>query len=204
MNTAHATLTRLTLACFACVAAGAATTTLALPAEASVQARAGLPQGLNLGLGMTGAGLNVTAGPVTLGGSVTSASVYYGSVGTTLTPAAHLVYTVRDHSGIAFGLFGAYTGVQTYGAPAPDGSAGVPVVIPVGEAGLALSYRYDFPFFFGRSLPIIFSPNVTFMADDKGMVKFGPHTGLELSAQFTPEAELTLGGGTIIGVRFRL
>ncbi|HEY9899802.1 MAG TPA: hypothetical protein V6D00_11520 [Pantanalinema sp.] len=181
-----------------------ATGVLALPAQASVQARAGLEQGLNLGLGMTGAGLNVSAGPVTLGGSVTSASVYYGSVGTALTPSAHLVYTVRDTGAIAFGLVGAYTAVQTYGPPKLDGTASEPLVIPVGEAGLALSYRYDFPHFFGRALPITFSPTVTFMADDKGMVKFGPHTSLEVSARFTPEAELTLGGGTIIGVRFRL
>ncbi|MNY04262.1 hypothetical protein D3C86_1369280 [compost metagenome] len=110
---------------------------------------------------------------------------------------------MRDSGAIAFGLLGAYTGVQTYASgllgPSPE-----PVVVPVGEAGLALSYRYDFPNFFGRSLPIIFSPTVTFMTDDKGMVKFGPHTSLEVAARFTPEAELTLGGGTIVGVRFRL
>ncbi|MNL24968.1 hypothetical protein D3C87_1464240 [compost metagenome] len=168
-----------------------------------MQARAGLEQGIHLGLGMTGAGLNLSAGPLTIGGSVTSASVYYGSVGTALTPAAHLVYTVRDTGAIAFGLMGAYTVVQTYGPGQPD-RAPDPVVIPVGEAGLALSYRYDFPHFFGRPLPITFSPTVTFMAGDKGLVKFGPHTSLEVAARFTPEAELTLGGGTIIGVRFRL
>ncbi|MBO9542210.1 hypothetical protein J7643_16600 [bacterium] len=199
MKAAHATLARFALAM---LAAGAAST-FAMPAEASVQARAGLDQGLNLGLGMTGASLNLTAGPITVGGAVTSASVYYGSVGTSLTPAAHLVYTVRDTGTIAFGLLGAYTGVQTY-ASTPVGVAPEPVVIPVGEAGLALSYRYDFPNFFGRSLPITFSPTVTFMTDDKGMVKFGPHTSLEVAARFTPEAELTVGGGTIVGVRFRL
>lgn len=183
---------------------------LAQPAVAAAEARSGLPTGLHLGVGLTGASADLALGPVSVGGAVTSSYMGMGPFGTTLNPSARVVWTVRGGDGLSVGLVGAGTSMLGY-PPVPantkDGvvySPPQPVRTLIGDAGVAVSYRYDFPNFFGRPLPITFSPTVTFMLDENGNVKFGPQTNLEVAVRFTPEAELTVGGGTAVGLRFKL
>lgn len=175
---------------------------LTQPALASVEARSGLPTGLHVGVGLTGASTDLALGPISLGGAVTSSYMGTGPFGTALNPSARLVWTVRGGDGLSAGLVAAGTSMLTYPAYAPvntkDPTAAnkppQPIRILIGDVGLAVSYRYDFPYFFGRPLPITFSPTVTFMLDENGNVKFGPQTAMEVALRFTPEAELTVGG----------
>ncbi|HEY9857099.1 MAG TPA: hypothetical protein V6D05_15250 [Stenomitos sp.] len=184
---------------------------LTRPALASVEARSGLPTGLHVGVGLTGASADLALGPISLGGAVTSSYMGTGNFGTALNPSARLVWTVRGGDGLSAGLVAAGTSMLGYPPPTPVNTqdpstykSPQPVRTLIGDVGLAVSYRYDFPYFFGRPLPITFSPTVTFMLDENGNVKFGPQTNLEVALRFTPEAELTVGGGTAVGLRFKL
>jgi len=178
---------------------------LVQPALASVEARAGLPTGLHVGVGLTGVSTDLALGPISLGGAVASSYMGSGPFGTALNPSARLVWTVRGGDGLSAGLVAAGTSMLTYPPYAPDPNKPPQTArVLIGDVGLAVSYRYDFPYFFGRPLPITFSPTVTFMLDENGNVKFGPQTNLEVALRFTPEAELTVGGGTAVGLRFKL
>lgn len=168
------------------------------PAFASLEGRSGLPSGIHVGMGLAGISLDAVAGPIAFGGAVAGIN----GMGSMLIPSVRAIWTVRDGQGLSAGVMA--TAMSALDTNTPPYGGTPPVRVLMGEVGLAVSYRYDVPDIFGRTLPLTLSPILTFMIDPNGNVKFGPQTSLEFAARFTPEAELTIGGGTIVGMRFKL
>lgn len=199
------------------IAAAALVIFAAETANASVQPRSGLPQGLNVGLGLTGASLDLSFGPLAIGGAVAGSTMNFGNIGGTLNPFARLIYTIRNDETLAFGFVLGAAAPLTYPVVTPmikpataTESASVtytpptPARVPIVDVGLTASYHFNLPNYFGVSLPLTVTPTVTFMLDGNNNLTFGPSTNLEAAVRFAPEVELVFGGGTSVGLRFKI
>lgn len=171
-------------------------------AIASIQPRSDLPQGFNFGLGMSGSSLDYSMGAVAIGGDVKGYVLRPIGLGGIVTPLARVVWTAHRSDTLSLGLVADVT------------SFPIPVVtqdrvstfanIPIGELGVAMSLHFNCPIVFGKLVPMTLSPSILFRGDEYNNVIFGPSTNLELAARIMPDLELTLGGGNVIGLRYKI
>lgn len=170
-------------------------------AGAATGARSGLPEGLNMGLGASGLSLDWAGGPLAFGGAITG-DMFSANA---LSPTLRLVWTARNRDNLSVGfLAGAHYGLSTPIYNPIDQTTSPFGRELVGDVGLTASYRFDLPLLFERVLPLTLTPTLTFKIDRNGSLAFGPQTNIELAARFSKDVELTLGGGTIVGLRFQI
>ena len=176
-----------------------------VPAQAAIQRSADFAEGQTLGIGLYGISYDYSAWNLSAGAYALSKQ--YGSNLTPIfdqSPDLGLRFAARSYAqdGLSVGWIGglhvssqnvysAATGGYQRGALVPD---------------LGMSVAYGFNLW---ELPLAFRLNLTlgFSLLERGdllqRLQFGPQTGFELAWQPREDLELTVGGGTLLGMRLK-
>jgi hypothetical protein len=176
------------------------------PVQAAIQRSADFSEGQTLGIGLYGIAYDYSAWNVSVGAYAVSKQ--YGSNLTPIfdqSPDLGLRFAARSYEqdGLSVGWIGGIhvssqntynntiNGYQQRGLLTPD---------------LGMSVAYGFNLW---ELPLAFRLNLTlgFSLLERGDVlqrlQFGPQTGLEVAWQPRKDLEVTLGGGTLMGMRLK-
>lgn len=178
----------------------------AVPAQASIQRSADFSEGQTLGVGLYGMAYDYSAWNVSLGAYAVSKA--YGSNLTPIfdqSPDLGLRFAVRSYEqeGLYIGWVG---GLHVSGQSDYNTISGSYQqrnhLIP--DLGMSVAYNFNL-----WELPLALRLNLTlgFSLLEQGdllqRLQFGPQTGLELAWQPRKDLEVTVGGGTLMGMRLK-
>lgn len=214
-NPAHTFIRNTTRQCFQPVRQWAMTLCLLalvgtqnMPAQAAIQRSADFEPGQTIGIGLYGMSYDYGIGFFSAGFSVQSPSSLSLSnpLNDPLRPGLRLAGKFYQHDGLSADVLGGLL----YD---PGRSGERPLLVPDLGLGLAYDFRqYKLPFVLRMNLTLAITdglsrydngdqalPNVTFFQ----RLSFGPQTSLELAWLPTKHLEVTLGGGTLLGMRLK-
>lgn len=179
---------------------------IAIPAQASIQRSADFSEGQTLGIGLYGISYDYSLWNVSAGAYAVSKQ--YGSNLSPLfdqSPDLGLRFSVRsyDKEGLSVGWIG---GLHVSSENNYSNTTGDYQRRNLLTPDLGLSVAYGFNLW---ELPLALRLNLTlgFSLLERGdllqRLRFGPQTGFELAWQPREDLEVTLGGGTLMGMRLK-
>lgn len=183
---------------------------LASNARAAIQRSADFSQGSSLGLGLYGLSYDYGLSAFSAGLAIQSPAS--GSLGNPLADALRLNLRLAGRFYQQDGLSMAVIGGVLYD---PGRSGDRSYLIPDLGLGLAYDFRnFQIPFALRLNLTLAANDtrNRSFPTDPSGAIdapnflqslSFGPQTSIELAWLPTDNLEVTLGGGTLLGMRFK-
>ena len=178
-------------------------------AKASIQRSADFSEGSSLGVGLYGMSYDYGIGGFSAGLNVSSSASYgansYSPFNSPLRPSLRLIGRVYQQEGLSAGVFG--------GLFFDPGNVGERAYL---TPDLGLGVAYDFKQF---NVPLALRLNMSvalgdgrrgYSPDDSQVsanffqrLIMGPNTSLELAWMPTETLEVTLGGGTLLGMRMK-
>lgn len=187
---------------------------LSLPAQAATQRSADFAPGNTVGIGLFGLSYDYGLGPVSLGLDTNSSSNYsFSPYGTRLKFSSRVLWRVMETETI--------TGAAIVAAHYDPGEAGGtdPQFVP--EAGFSMAYRiWDSPFLIRLNATVGYhsgrqaNPWLSVPTGEDSTeplpephffqkIGMGPGTSFELAYQPDENSEITLGGGSWVGMRLK-
>jgi hypothetical protein len=201
-------LKTLTLSLSLCMAA-----LLAQPTQAAIQRSSDFSQGHAIGVGLFGLAYDYGVGPFSIGAAFSSDAVYSFSASSRLRPSVRALWRFMEQDGLSAGIL---AGVQ-YDPGSPGGRA---YLTPDLGVGMAYNFKiFDLPTALRLNLTLALSNNSTnyyfgsYPTDSNTdtptpnffqRITIGPMSSLELAFMPSENFEITLGGGTWLGMRLKL
>lgn len=187
--------------------------TLAQPAHAAIQRSSDFSQGHAIGVGLFGLSYDYGVGPFSIGAAFSSDAVYSFASGNRLRPGLRAMWRFMEIDGLSAGILG---GVQ-YDPGTPGNRA---YLTPDLGVGMAYNFKiFDLPTALRLNLTLALSASSTryyfgsYPTDssvDEPTPNFfqrltiGPMSSLELAFMPSQNFEITLGGGTWLGMRLKI
>lgn len=175
--------------------------------EAAIQRSADFTQGHTVGVGMFGLSYDYGVGPFSIGSSVSSDAVYNMSYSARLRPGLRGMWRFMEMDGLSAGIL---AGIQfdpgTVGGRAyltPDLGVGMAYNFRLVEIPMAL--RLNLTLALGNSNNTYYPENTDQPTPNMFQrLTIGPLSSMELAFMPTRNLEITLGGGTWLGMRVKL
>ena len=182
---------------------------LLLPAEAAIQRSADFTSGHNVGVGLFGLSYDYGMGPFSIGTSF-STNAMPTLVGIRLKPAVRSMWRFMEMEGLSAGVI---AGLQLD----PGDVGGKASLVPDLGVGMAYNFKLlDVAMALRLNLTLATAnSNTLFIVPTNDNIDapvpnalqrltVGPQTSLELAFMPTKNLEITLGGGTWVGMRVKL
>jgi hypothetical protein len=184
------------------------------PAQAAIQRSSDFSQGNTIGVGLFGLSYDYGVGPFSIGAAFSSDAIYSFASGSRLRPGLRAMWRFMEIDGLSAGVL---AGVQ-YDPGTPGGRA---YLTPDLGVGMAYNFKiFDLPTALRLNLTLALSSSSTgyyfgsYPTSNSNVdeptpnffqrLSIGPMSSLELAFMPSPNFEITLGGGTWLGMRLKI
>lgn len=177
------------------------------PVQAAIQRSADFPQGHAIGVGMFGLAYDYGIGALSIGSSFSGDATYSLSYSARIRPALRALWRFMEMEGLSAGVL---AGIQFD----PGTVGGRAYLTP--DLGVGLAYNFhilEIPMAFRLNLTLALGPGSRASYPDTTdqptpnlfqRLTIGPLSSMELALMPTQNLEITLGGGTWLGMRIKL